>query len=170
MNLTELYLHNYHRAHDINEHLPYLAGLALKREVVELGFRTGRSTSAFLLGGATKVTAYDTQPCNEARGVFEKLAPDRFTFIQGNSLEVEIPPCHVLFIDSYHSGEQLLKELRLHFDKVRDMIVLHDTATFGHVGEGKTQGLQWAIRKFVCETTFKMHVHFPNNNGLTVLA
>lgn len=169
MNLKELYLHNFRRAHDINEHLPYLAGLALGKTVVELGFRTGRSTSAFLMGGAEYVTVYDTHPCKESVERFEALAPDRFKFIQGNSLEVVIPSCDILFIDSYHSGEQLLQELKLHAGKC-GIVVLHDTTTYAEVGEGQTRGLLWAVRKFVNETAFKVRVAFSNNNGLTVLA
>jgi len=169
MNLTELYLHNFHRAHDITEHLPYLAGLAFDKTIVELGFRTGRSTSAFLMGGAKFVTVYDTNPCTEARAVFEKLAPDRFKFIQWDSLMATIPSCDILFIDSYHAGEQLDKELRRHAEQ-STMVVLHDTETFGHVGQDGTKGLQEAVRTFVNETAFKVRVHFPNNNGLTVLA
>lgn len=170
MNLTELYLHNLRRKHDINEHLPYLAGIAFQMDVVELGFRTGRSTSAFLMGGASQVTVYDTHSCVDARAVFEKLAPDRFTFHHANSLKVEIPWCHVLFIDSYHSGQQLYEELVKHQHRALGKIVLHDTETYGQVGQDKTQGLQAAVRKFVDKTRWRVHVHFPNNNGLTVLA
>lgn len=169
MNLTELYLHNFHRKHDINEHLPYLAGLALDKTVVELGFRTGRSTSAFLMGGAKWVYVYDTNPCAEARRVFEELAPDRFKFHQKDSRNVIIPECEVLFIDSYHSGEQLYEELIRHAKKVTafGVVVCHDTETYGHKGQdGFTKGLQWAIRKF---TPMRVKIHFPNNNGLTVL-
>ena len=168
MNLKELYLHNYRRAHDINEHLPYLAGLALDKTVVELGFRTGRSTSAFLFGGAKHVTVYDKHPCKASALRFENLAPGGFEFIQADTLKVVIPPCDILFIDSYHSGEQLDKELRLHSRRC-SMVVLHDTTTFAEVGEGNTKGLLWAVRKFVAETAFRVRVAFPNNNGLTVL-
>lgn len=49
------------------------------------------------------------------------------------------------------------------------MVVLHDTTTFAEVGEGKTKGLLWAVRKFVNETAFKVRVVFSNNNGLLVL-
>jgi hypothetical protein len=169
MNLTELYLHNFRRAHDINEHLPYLAGLALDKTVVELGFRTGRSTSAFLMGGAKFVTVYNTDSCTDSVKRFEALTPDRFKFIRGNSLKVTIPPCDILFIDSYHSGEQLLQELKRHTGGCR-MVVLHDTMTFGDSGEGNTKGLSWAVRAFTRRQTLQVVVHFPNNNGLTVLA
>jgi len=169
MNLTELYLHNYQRQHDINQHLPFLAGMALDKAVVELGFRTGRSTSAFLMGGAKSVTVFDTHPCADAVKVFRELVGTRFEFRQANVLEVEIPPCDILFIDSYHSGEQLLQELQLH-TKWCGRIVLHDTETFGHVGEDNTKGLQWAVREFIEKRSWKVRVHFPYNNGLTVLA
>lgn len=167
--LTELYLWNFRRAHDINEHLPYLAGLALDKIVVELGFRTGRSTSAFLMGGAKHVTAYDIHPCAAAVAQLQRLAPGRFEFILGNSMKVEIPKCDILFIDSYHSGEQLEKELKLHAEK-SCMVVLHDTTTFAEVGENKSKGLLWAVRRFLkSEATFEIRVVFQNNNGLLVM-
>ena len=53
--IAELYRHNAGRQHDITQHMPYLAGIAMGCYVLELGFRTGRSTSAFLFGGAKHV-------------------------------------------------------------------------------------------------------------------
>jgi len=75
-----------------------------------------------------------------------------------------------LFIDTYHSYDQLKRELALHADKVRKFIVLHDTEAFGMVGEdGKKLGLIGAIKEFVDEGIWQIYVELMNNNGLTVL-
>jgi predicted O-methyltransferase YrrM len=171
MNLKELYAHNCKHAADIREHLPYLAGLAHGAEtIVELGFRTGRSTSAFLFGNPdVNLYVYDIAPCQQARAVFENLT-QFFVFEQANSLEVSIPECDLLFIDSYHSYSQLYHELDMHCGYA-DTIVMHDTETFGHEGEDKNRpGLQQAIREFMEKhEEWGGMVHFKNNNGLTMI-
>lgn len=171
MNIKELYWHNYNRQHDITQHLPYLAGLAHGVEtIVELGFRTGRSTSAFLFGNPdVNLYVYDTNPCAAARAQFEALTP-MFKFEQASSLDVSIPQCELLFIDSYHSYYLLCQELERHYD-IPDIIVMHDTESFGHKGEdGKEPGLQQAIREFMEKhEEWGGMVHFKNNNGLTML-
>lgn len=171
MNSKELYEHNCKNAVDIREHLPYLAGLAHGAEtIVELGFRTGRSTSAFLFGNPdVNIYVYDTEPCVEAREVFEKITP-LFVFEQANSLDVQIPECDLLFIDSYHSYSQLYQELVMHCG-FANTIVMHDTETFGYEGEDKSKtGLQQAIREFLGGAyDWGGMVHFKNNNGMTMI-
>lgn len=168
--IHELYLHNARRAHDINELLPILLGLAVTcQTVVELGFRSGRSTSAFLAAGA-EVTAYDINPCAKEVAVVKGLVGDRFTFIVRNSLQAHIPFCDMLFIDSYHTGTQLLAELKRHASKAKKLIAMHDTKTFGEKGEDGKCGLVWAIQEFYKTTDdWKGKLHLPHNNGLSVL-
>jgi len=168
--IEALYRFNVGRAHDINEHLPTLRELAATcPRVVELGFRTGRSTSAFLAGGAESVTVYDVHPCADHRAEFERLAPGRFTFHLGDSRTVEIEEHDLLFIDSYHSGAQLRAELNKHEAKVKELIVMHDTVTFGEKGEDGKQGLWPVITQFCVDYEWTMVEHYKNNNGLTVL-
>lgn len=168
--IHELYLHNARRAHDISEHLPILLGLAVScSRVVELGFRSGRSVSAFLAAGA-RVTAYDIHMCEPHVAVIKSLAGGKFTFHRGNSLKVDIPYCNMLFIDTYHTGEQLLAELTRHQDQVGRWIVMHDTVTFGEKGEDGKPGLVWALQQFQKEhSEWPTKLHLPHNNGLTIL-
>lgn len=170
MSVFNLYLKNLRTKGDIQEHMGILFGLATTCEhVVEIGFRTGISTTAFLASGA-KVTSYDILKCHPFASNLKKLAGDKFTFIQGDSRKVEIPECDMLFIDSYHSGAQLHAELVRHADSSRRLIVMHDTQKFGAKGQDGKPGLRSGINKFL---DFNHHwwvkLNLGNNNGLTIM-
>ena len=160
---------------DIQEHLGLLRGLAMQCEqVVELGFRTGVSTSAFLSSGV-KVRSYDIEayPC---KPFVRKLAaeyPDTFEFKVGDSRKVEIPECEMLFVDTDHTYATTFAELCLHEMMVSQWIVLHDTVSFGRKDRkpGKGDGVLTAVEHFLLEPGryWQMLLHLPNNNGLTIL-
>jgi len=153
---------------DISEHLGLLKGLACDpgvKTIVELGFREGVSATALCASGKP-VTSYDVADCRKHAKRLKALAPN-FTFIRANSLEVTIPDCELLFIDTLHTFAQLLAELRRHSGKVGKWIVIHDTKTFGEKGQdGKMPGLFGAIWAMMA---WPVHLHLTNNNGLTIL-
>lgn len=158
---------------DIQEHLGLLRGLAMKcGTVVELGFRTGVSTSAFLAGGA-KVFSYDIS--NTYKPYVLSLAkeyPKTFTFKVGDSRKVDIPECDMLFIDTDHTEATTLKELGRHRDKVSKWIVLHDTVSFGKKDRppGRGAGVMSAIDTFLdANLDWCILLHLNHNNGLTIL-
>lgn len=156
--------------HDITEHLGFLRGLAMQCEtVVEFGFRGGESATAFLAGG-THLTSYDINWTREA-DVLRHMVPSRFTFRKQSSLVADILECDMLFIDSYHTGVQLASELARHHLKVSKWIVMHDTETFARVGQDKkTPGLMDAVEAFFHKhDDWRIMLHLPNNNGLTIL-
>lgn len=160
---------------DINEHLPTLSKLANGCEViVELGMRYGLSTVALLHGIKTgTVHSYDLQKTFAVHGISE-LAKDNdinFVFTEADCLEVDIPECDLLFIDTLHNYSQLKQELALHSAKSRKYIVMHDTTSFGTKDEtGTGQGLNPAIREFLSSNKgWKQKAVYTNNNGLTIL-
>lgn len=166
------------RSSDIQQHLGLLRGLAMDYEVdqvVELGFRTGVSTSAFLAADV-KVHSIDISP-KACRPHVQRLAheyPDTFVFKGGDSRETRIPDCDLLFIDTDHTYATTLAELERHESKVSRWIVLHDTVSFGRKdrspGDGK--GVLTAIEEFLLHfygNDWRLHLHLPNNNGLTIL-
>lgn len=163
------------RSSDIQEHLGLLRGLAMKCNiVVELGFRTGVSTSAFLSADA-HVTSFDIDK-RVCRPFVQRLAkdyPNTFTFKEGDSRKVEIPECDLLFIDTDHTEATTLQELCLHEMHVETWIVLHDTESFGHKDRppGKGNGVMSAIDTFLemPGDNWMQWLHLPNNNGLTIL-
>lgn len=159
---------------DIREHLGLLHGLAMQcKDVVELGFRTGVSTTALLASGA-RVTSYDRDPaCRPHVRKLAKEYPKTFAFYIGNSRVTPIPECDMLFIDTDHTYETTHTELWKHHRDVKKFIVLHDTVSFGRKDRppGKGPGIMTAVDEFLLEYTFvwRLLLHLPNCNGLTVL-
>ena len=169
------YQEHLNRHSDIREHLGLLHGLASSdcvESVVELGFRTGVSTSAFLAAGV-KVHSVDINQCKSHVQHLAKVYPDTFVFKVGDSRKVEIPECDLLFIDTDHTYATTFAELCLHEMHVDLWIVLHDTVSFGRKDRapGKGAGVMSAVEAFLAEPgeNWKMLLHLPNNNGLTVL-
>lgn len=153
---------------DIMGHLGFLAGIGCGRNVVEFGFRTGRSARAFLAGGCSQLVSYDVKPCEP--DVSELRKDPRFTFLQQDSATADLSAgCDILFIDSDHTGAHLRKELKLaHF--ARHAIVLHDTVTLGewNYKENK-EGLLPALREFLAHGDWRELLRFEHSNGLSVL-
>lgn len=169
------YLTHLARHSDIREHLGLLRGLALECEVVvELGFRTGVSTSAFLAADRPAVISYDIMPSKHAVEL-KKHYGNKFAFREGDSRKIEIPGCDMLFIDTDHTYATTLAELFRHALKVSRWIVLHDTKTFGSVDRGGKksckQGILTAVDEFLDheDSCWRVILQINNNNGLTIL-
>ncbi len=169
---------------DINEHVHDLLTLAEDcTHVTEFGSRFGASTRAFLKAPVS-VRAYDLEihkPLAELFKVARKVGKD-VEYTKGNTLQILIEPTDLLFIDTWHSQQQLRNELQLHGNAARKYLAFHDTHTYGVRDEQQDwaanpdrkamdkQGLLPAIIDFVIKNphwSFKMHK--MNCNGLTVL-
>lgn len=142
----------YMNAPHIKGHLPVLKEYAqLYHHVTEMGVREFNSTYAFLLAKPKKLVSIDWN-----RPPFE-ISPDElamaleladeagidYEFVSADSVEVEIEPTDLLFIDTWHTYEQLLLELILHADNVRHHIIAHDT------NELIFPGMSWAVKDFI---------------------
>ncbi len=174
MTINELYQRAVSTPGDIWEHLPTLVRLANKcRHITEFGTRYGISTAAFLYARPSKFIAYDISR-HEAVSVLEEAVRAEnldFQFIQADVLSVEIEDTDLLFIDTLHTRDQLIAELCRHGGRVNEYIVLHDTMTFGDVGEvGESGGLKQALREYLADhSEWSVIEEYQNNNGLTVL-
>jgi hypothetical protein len=113
---------------DIQDHLPRLYAAA-KGHCLEIGVRSGMSTSALLAGIEEKgghLWSIDVEDCR----VFD--GHPQWTFLQGNSLLREIETAlpdiqfEVVFIDGDHSYEGALIDLFLHGARGKKVFV-HDT-------------------------------------------
>lgn len=174
---------------DINEHMLVLRQFASKCDhVTEFGSRWANgSTIAFLAAQPKTFVSWDlnaelvvSQPVKQ---LIKMAGATRYQPRVGNTLEIIIEPTDMLFIDTLHTGKQLLSELERHCDpaeaKVRKYLAFHDTKTFGVVGEDGSAGLRTAIRQFQKFFAFPLWkiardnagrlMDLENNNGLVVL-
>ena len=109
-----------------------------------------------------------------------------YEFIESDVLNINIEQTDLLFIDTLHTYNQLLSELKLHSTKVNKYIILHDTVSYGQIDEqvynhaspivknmeNNKTGLTNAINDFLLldvGKTWFVSKEFKNNNGLTVL-
>jgi hypothetical protein len=160
---------------DINENISILYDLAKTcKHITEMGVRTGVSTRAFLYTSFEKLVSYDILFNKEVDLLFKharSIGKDA-SYINADVLKIEIEETDLLFIDTYHTYDQLKKELMLHGNKSKKYIIFHDTYTFGLVGENKKdqKGLISAIIEFTIDNPqWKFKIYKTNNNGLTVL-
>ncbi|MBI3466815.1 MAG: glycosyltransferase, partial [Planctomycetes bacterium] len=156
---------------DINEHCTTLYALAQEsRQITELGTRRGVSTTALLYAQPDKIACYDKWRYPQVDELQQLAGRTELVFHQADVLKVEIEPTDLLFIDTLHVYEQLRDELRLHADKARKYIVLHDTTTFADRGELEgSKGIWSAVEEFLAQRTFRLKQRHTHNNGLTVL-
>lgn len=122
------YLRNLIDWSDIKEHLSFLKDVA-KGSVVEIGVRTGVSTSALLYGveqHGGHLYSIDMNNCP----VFD--GHDQWTFIQKDSIKdkdeiLQLLPqeYNVLFVDGSHSYESCLSDLQTYGERA-SMILVHD--------------------------------------------
>lgn len=174
---------------DINEHLPTLLKYGKECEhITELGVRWVSSTWSLLLSNPKKMISIDIVKHPNIDEVIElsKEYNIDYTFIESDVLDMEIENTDLLFIDTLHTYNQLIKELELHSIKVSKYIILHDTVTFGNTDEiiydessnliknqtvTKT-GLKTAALDFLNSEIGKDWLIFEeyfNNNGLLIM-
>jgi hypothetical protein len=160
-------------AEDIYEHLPTLRRYATDCEsIVELGVRTGASTRAFLSAKPKKLCSVDIIPMAREVSRLNNVMDlsTQWQYINNDDLKIDIPECDLLFIDTYHTYEQLIQEFKLHANKAKKYIILHDTYTWGEYGHGGVKGLIYAVKEFLeGNSNWSIKEEFKNNNGLMVL-
>ena len=172
-NFKQAFVHAVNTPSDINEHLPLMNILAkLCNHITEFGVRWGDSAKVWFNNDVI-VRAYDIVEFKEAAEIFghaTAAGKDAQLIIQDTLSLGTIENTDLLFIDSFHSYDQVAGELR-YAASVRKFIVLHDTVLFGDVGQdGSTPGISQAVREFLAARhEWTVMEHRPNNNGLTVL-
>jgi cephalosporin hydroxylase len=152
----------------INEHLPTLRKIGYGN-VVEFGCEFGNSTVAFILSNAKSVLSVDIKITNNIK--FISTLSDKHKYKEISSLEINMPKCDVLFIDTDHCYQQLHDELYRNHKEVRGKIIMHDTELFKLKSpyDGR-EGLQRAIDEFLNDfPEWKVEKVYKNNNGLTIL-
>lgn len=159
---------------DIQDHLPAL-NAAARGYVLELGVRDGVSTSALLLGVEQKGGFLWSVDNNlECGRHFDGHKQWRFVHADScdfdkitDAIELEIPDItlpflNLVFIDTIHTKEKTLQELRLWGRWVipEGLIMLHDAITFNGVME--------AMKDYCGERDYNFDV-MPGSNGLGII-
>jgi GT2 family glycosyltransferase/predicted O-methyltransferase YrrM len=153
------------RDSDIRHHLGFLYSIAQGR-IVELGTRSGESTSAFLAGVEAhggSVTSVDIVDCG---ALFDTPL---WRFVQRSSVDpatvdavIGNEEIDVLFVDTDHTYEQCAAELALWGGRVKKggWIVGHDPETF--------PGVRRAFEEYAAATRQRLTVVTPNN-GMAII-
>ena len=141
--LLQLYEEAANTPSDFNEHVPILRDLAAQCEhVTEFGTRHGVSTVALVAAQPRVVVTVDKACAGCHIGFLMAVAGETdLRLVQADSLEIDIEPTDLLFVDTFHSADQLFAELSKHAKQARRFIALHDTeAPWGYADEGGTPG------------------------------
>ena len=160
---------------DIFEHLPTLKRYAFQCDhITEMGVRGIVSTWAFIVGNPKRMISYDINHPSKSGAdinqVYSNSGSTNFEFIEADILTVDIEETDLLFIDTFHVYRQLKRELELHSSNVNKYIILHDTQTFGYIGEDGGEGLRKAVTEFLNDNKYwTIYEDFKNNNGLMIL-
>lgn len=175
------------RPSEIHEHLPTIRRYAEQCEhVTEMGVSAGKSSWAIVAARPKRHRLYDINAAceNPVRKQLALEAGIDYLFHAadtGNPATV-IEPTDLLFIDTWHTYDQLKREFELHASKVRKFIILHDTTIFGDTPEpgyyngvmvplaNPDKGLWPAVLEFLAANKeWQVLERFHNNSGLTVL-
>lgn len=158
---------------DTNALFPTLRAYAEKcSHVTEFGVRGVFTTWAFLAARPKRMVSYDLEYNGNIEGAKKEAAKAgiQFEFRQENTLDASIEPTDLLFIDTTHTYGHLKMELDLHAHRVGKYILIHDTESFGLVGEDKGAGEKQAIAEFLVDNPeWFQREHIVTSNGLTVL-
>lgn len=171
--IHDMYEQACNKASDIHEHLPVIHEYCLKcAHVTEFGVREVVSTWAMLAAKPMKCVSYDVYESEKVSQAMQIARQEQvnWTFIKGDTLQINIECTDLLFIDTLHTFDQLSKELNLHHGKVKKYMLMHDTTWHGETGENGQGGLWKAIEEFL-QNHAEWHLieRKTNNNGLTIL-
>lgn len=172
------------RHSDIWEHLPQLFKYTKEYDhITEVGTRHGISTTALMCGMPKKLVCYDLAKTEEVIWLqrLAKVIGIDFDFKQQDILKCEIEETDVYFCDAFHQNNFVRKELSLHADKVKHLLIFHDVKTYGY-GSGEPyyggvddieldgKGIMYAIDDFMKDNPQWEEVYrTERNNGLLIL-
>lgn len=154
---------------DLNEHLPTLREYASRCETVTEFSKRRESAVPFVAGGAS-VTSYCTER-DPLQDVLSRVGKLDLKSGDSDSID-EIDETDMLYIDTKHEANQLVRELDKFAGSVRKYIVLRGTAQFGETSEsGNGPGLLPALRKFLTENPeWSVVRHDLNQYGMTIVS
>lgn len=174
-NLEALFLWACKTPRDTHDHLPTFKRLVesvdsavvveiSKRRETGIGWAAGRP--AHLISFLT-----EHDPLSDLARLTAGAAGVKWDVIRVPESPESVPECDILFIDSRHTKDQLLRELRNFGKGVRKHIVLHDTEIYCYRGENGGPGLCPAIAEWLKDNPeWFVLEHHRNLYGLSVLS
>ena len=158
---------------DIHGHIATLVQYASQcPHITEMGVRGLNSTNVFLETKPKTLISYDwDKPPFEVDREALRLAQSKandlkvaFNFIVADTISIQIESTDLLYIDTWHTYEQLLLELLLHSSLTAKYIIAHDT------NEAIFPGMTCAIEDFLnLNSQWQMELMLVDLPGLTVL-
>jgi hypothetical protein len=154
--------------------------------IVELGTGEGRTTMALLSGKPRRMYSYDLNESVNSQSISAAAADagTNYTFTKGSTLEISIPECDLLFVDTVHLYSQVKYELEYHGSKAKKYIIFSGTETFGHLEQEdgvdyskvkavslkSPHGIVPAINEFLDKNPeWFIAYQTPDNSGLVVI-
>lgn len=144
---------------DMQFHLPKLAEVGRGKSVIEIGFRTGVSATAFLHGGCRSLVSIDIAECEVPIEMFDD---ERFQFVHAPSTSVDCR-ADVVMIDGDHSYRGVLADLAYWPQRCRERLVMHDTSC------KKWPGVRVALGQFLMRGGWVVEYETKECYGLTIL-
>ena len=179
---NRVHYENGHKVSDQAAHLPLLELLARDCSIiVQTGEREGYSSAAFAAGLAKnnrkdKFLMSIDETRHAIQDVFDKYKfPCERQFVQKSVHDPDlkyliVPECDLLFIDSFHSGTHVKKELENLGHWTLKYLVFHDTLSQGgqSLDAGNDDGINWAIEEYTKKNHFELLYECYFNHGLRV--
>jgi len=157
---------------DLNQHIPKLTELAAQcSHVTDISERR-ESVIGLAAGNPAKLLSYNTEWNHGLVRLLQTMAPNAtlMELLPNPPKPLDIGPTDLLFIDTRHTGEMFLEDLRHYSRVVRRWIVRHDTHVYGGTGPDGKLGFHNAIQTFLEENPeWFIAWHTPKQHGLTVL-
>lgn len=157
---------------DIHEHLCVLRQIAERypggAEILELGTRQGKSTTAFLAASPKRIVSVDIDWSN-LHPVLRDLPTNNWLRLEQDSRQaLQMGMFDILFVDTMHNEKHVRAELDVHLKHCRDRVIFHDTETNKTLGDDGGEGI-WKPIEELLSGEWSLEKHYANNNGLTVI-
>lgn len=168
--LESLYQQYANRISSIYQHLPVIRELTSEVDhITEFSSNVDEGAAIAVLVAEPKTFISYRPKGLETKSLLQLTDTAWITYKEEPSRE--IAETEFLIIDTFHTYQQLKRELETHHIKVSKYIAIAGTATFGNVGQdGSHPGMRQAIADFI-DSEFQWSICHENhsNNGFTIL-
>ena len=137
--------------------------------VVECGVFQGCSTSAFMSGRIKRLDSYDLDLSLVYRPLFNRIKEDiEWTLERKNTIQDLVPECDFLFLDTMHTYEHVIQEIRLQGKQARKYIAVHDT-NYPPPHKNPKKLVRDAVEEYATENNLKIIVDFRDHTGIMIV-